>query len=410
MSHYHKILGVDENCSLKEIKMAYRRLAKKYHPDLNFSENAQQKFIEINEAYEILFEEYNKSNSSQYVSSNKSQQEYNDFIQLIRGQAKEKARLRYNKILKQKEEFRESGLQDLVLLLKYIGRILEPVSGILLIATPIVVCFSEKSVQPFIYLFFTWFIGGFLLLDTYTKRNHYFKLGSFYYSFNKILNIYNQTNELNNNVCFYCKGLKANSRPYIINLLKVKDITLKNLGPMQHLAGYDRKNIELELPRSRKALIIHSLTSAIKLIAILICIVLLPIDSFIWRFVTGAIFGFLGSSLLLEVTKTRSKNTYLVSYGILIKIVVWLLVISLCSEFNFKHMNISTKGYFKVVFVMMLFFDSFLEQFLKIAKKKMFKPILSRYIKIDQYFNNNYQFYLEVPVWTSIYPIIRWIF
>ncbi len=410
MGHYHKILGVDENCSQEEIKMAYRRLAKKYHPDLNPANNAQQKFIELNEAYEILLEEFKNPDPSSYKSSDKSQKEYYEFIQLIREQAKEKARIRYNKYLKQQEQFRESGLQDLVLLLKYIGRILEPVSGFILIAIPISVCFSERSVQPFFYLFFMWVMGSVLLYDAYSKRIHYFKLGSFYYSFNKIKNIYNQTNESNNDVCFYCAGLRANSRPYKINLLKVKDIKLNNLGPMQHQAGYDRKNIEIKMPRSRKALIIHTINSIIKVFSILTCIVLLPIDSFIWRFVIGAIYGFLCSSLLLKLTKTHSRNSYLISYGILIKIAVWFLIISLCSEFDIKHLNISTKEYFKVVFVIMLFFDPFLEQILKISKKHLFKPIFHRYYRLDNYFNNNYQFYLEIPLWTSLYPLIRWIF
>ena len=52
---YYKILGVDKKASADEIKKAYRKLAKKYHPDLNKNnESAQDKFKEINEAYEVL--------------------------------------------------------------------------------------------------------------------------------------------------------------------------------------------------------------------------------------------------------------------------------------------------------------------------------------------------------------------
>lgn len=52
---YYKILGVDKNASNDEIKKAYRRLAKKYHPDLNPNDKeAQEKFKDINEAYEVL--------------------------------------------------------------------------------------------------------------------------------------------------------------------------------------------------------------------------------------------------------------------------------------------------------------------------------------------------------------------
>lgn len=52
---YYKILGVSSNASEKEIKSAYRKLARKYHPDLNpDNKEAEIKFKEINEAHEVL--------------------------------------------------------------------------------------------------------------------------------------------------------------------------------------------------------------------------------------------------------------------------------------------------------------------------------------------------------------------
>lgn len=58
---YYKILGVDKNTDQNEIKKAYRKLAKKYHPDLNEGdEKAQEKFKDINEAYEVLGDEEKK--------------------------------------------------------------------------------------------------------------------------------------------------------------------------------------------------------------------------------------------------------------------------------------------------------------------------------------------------------------
>jgi curved DNA-binding protein len=53
--NYYKILGVDKSASIDEVKKAYRRLAKKYHPDKNPGDKtAEEKFKEVSEAYEVL--------------------------------------------------------------------------------------------------------------------------------------------------------------------------------------------------------------------------------------------------------------------------------------------------------------------------------------------------------------------
>lgn len=51
---YYKILGVERSSTDAQIKSAYRKLARKYHPDVNKSSDSVQKFKDINEAYEVL--------------------------------------------------------------------------------------------------------------------------------------------------------------------------------------------------------------------------------------------------------------------------------------------------------------------------------------------------------------------
>ena len=51
---YYEILGVERNASEAEIKRAYRKLARKYHPDVNKDREAEEKFKQINEAHEVL--------------------------------------------------------------------------------------------------------------------------------------------------------------------------------------------------------------------------------------------------------------------------------------------------------------------------------------------------------------------
>lgn len=84
MTDYYKILGVSKNATEDEIKKAYRKLAMKYHPDLNSSKDAEDKMKEINEAYEQVMKNKNTSsnkstsNSNTYTSNNSYYQE-NDY-------------------------------------------------------------------------------------------------------------------------------------------------------------------------------------------------------------------------------------------------------------------------------------------------------------------------------------------
>lgn len=64
---YYDILGVKREASQEEIKKAYRRLARKFHPDLNPGDkNAEKKFKEINEAYEVLSDKKKRAEYDQF--------------------------------------------------------------------------------------------------------------------------------------------------------------------------------------------------------------------------------------------------------------------------------------------------------------------------------------------------------
>jgi len=64
---YYEVLGVGKEASEDEIKLAYRRLARKYHPDLNKDDpDAKTKFIELQEAYEVLSDSQKRSNYDRF--------------------------------------------------------------------------------------------------------------------------------------------------------------------------------------------------------------------------------------------------------------------------------------------------------------------------------------------------------
>ncbi|WP_408954872.1 molecular chaperone DnaJ [Natroniella sp. ANB-PHB2] len=63
---YYELLGVDRNADKKEIKKAYRKLAKKYHPDVSDHPNAEEKFKEVAEAYEVLSDKEKRARYDQF--------------------------------------------------------------------------------------------------------------------------------------------------------------------------------------------------------------------------------------------------------------------------------------------------------------------------------------------------------
>lgn len=68
---YYEILGVSRNATQDEIRQAFRRLAKQYHPDRNPGDpNAEAKFKEINEAYEVLSDPQKRANYDAYGNPN----------------------------------------------------------------------------------------------------------------------------------------------------------------------------------------------------------------------------------------------------------------------------------------------------------------------------------------------------
>lgn len=74
---YYKILGIDKKASQDDIKKAYRKLARKYHPDVNLNnEEAKKKFQEINEANEVLSDPEKRKKYDQYGKDWKHAEEF----------------------------------------------------------------------------------------------------------------------------------------------------------------------------------------------------------------------------------------------------------------------------------------------------------------------------------------------
>jgi molecular chaperone DnaJ len=63
---YYETLGVQKNASVDEIKKAYRKLAREYHPDVNKTPGAEEKFKELSEAYSVISDQNKRAQYDQF--------------------------------------------------------------------------------------------------------------------------------------------------------------------------------------------------------------------------------------------------------------------------------------------------------------------------------------------------------
>lgn len=66
---YYEVLGISKQATKEEIKAAYRKLAKKYHPDINKEPDAEARFKEIQEAYDVLYDDQKRATYDQFGHS-----------------------------------------------------------------------------------------------------------------------------------------------------------------------------------------------------------------------------------------------------------------------------------------------------------------------------------------------------
>jgi curved DNA-binding protein CbpA len=128
MGDYYQLLGLPKNASETEIRTAFRKLAKRYHPDINKSPDAHSRFIMLTTAYETLIDldkrqRYNLRFHNGTGSQSSNLDSYSDWLKAQRAKAEYEAKLRYYEFLQNREKFRQSKYYKLAILITHVARI-----------------------------------------------------------------------------------------------------------------------------------------------------------------------------------------------------------------------------------------------------------------------------------------------
>jgi len=397
INDYYKILGLEAGADKEVIKKSYRRLAKIYHPDLNRSPDAHEKFIEISRAYEILINLDTRYIIPEFEEKSEAKQEWAKYYAKARTEAREKARryarMRYEKLQKEHEAFRTSGIYDLVLFLRYFLRVLAFPLLILFILLPII---SDKVSEHPSGIIFIWLLAGMILFFIINNWKTYFKLGEFYYSLEDIINIIKIPTYKTTTKCYYCKGQIANSKPYKITLIKIRGLGFKDNGALYgRQAQYKSTYKKILIPRSRKAFMIHRISALIKFISIILLILFLNINNSLLRFTLSILGAGIISSFFLYLAKTRSRVSYLLSYSMLIRILIWSTFIILLKE-------VGVIGF--------LLLDYMLDYFILLPKNNiLLKPLIKQHHDVENCFDKKYKLCMGALFYSSFYPFFKWL-
>lgn len=178
MADYYQLLGVPTNASDVEIRTAYRKKAKLYHPDVNKSPDAHALFVLLTTAYETLInplkrERYNGKTSK---SSSNDFQTYQEWVKIKKAKAEHEAKMRYYEFLKNREKFRSSRYYHLAIVVTYIARFVAYFFGVSIILLCLYIMYDFHFI--FLFLLLPFICGGIYLIkctnDWYKETKRYF--------------------------------------------------------------------------------------------------------------------------------------------------------------------------------------------------------------------------------------------
>lgn len=405
----YKVLGLSPGASEKQVKSAYRRLALKYHPDRNTDPGAKQKFQEVTAAYRFITEHPEPAGDE---APSYQDRVASEVLRRERERMRKQANARRDRKKREEDYFKRPEWHDPLLILRYMLHAFALLFAAASLVVPVLIAILVDPAS-LAGTFFFLVAGGFLSVYIYQKRDTWFRLGKLNMGWKDVV-LFMRMNPVQQSTdrCCYCKNIQADGKSYRIELLKTVDIKITSFGVLNHAASYKNKIKRVVIPRSARAHYYHKLSSMIKIVSILTCLLVFPVESILWRFLAGLVTGGLFSALLLAVFRVRSRVSYLLTPALLLKGLIWIFALYQISEFG-PGLNIQTSGHVYIVVAGLLFFlDMLFDLLLGFLPfyRKLFHPMVRQGKMLESLYREGYQNNLELPVYSVLFPLFRWLF
>ncbi|MCK4922692.1 MAG: hypothetical protein KAS71_16680, partial [Bacteroidales bacterium] len=154
---------------------------------------------------------------------------------------------------------------------------------------------------------------------------------------------------------------------------------------------------------------LHFILSFVKPLVFIAGLFSLPVESFPWKFVMSYCLALGLGKLVLILCSTKGNAEFLLTPFMILKLSVWMMVMVSQTTIYPGLVLLSTDRLFAFIIILLLFLDMILDLIFRIFSfyRKLHFPLLKQPIIVQNLFGEGYQNYLDIPIWSTLYPFIR---